>query len=388
MKILFISSRVPFPLDKGDKLRAYHFIKQLGKNHEVFLFCLSEKKVSELQINELNKIASKVYIFQLSKAKIFLNLLRALFNGKPFQVGYFFNSNAKREIEIINNIHQPNAVFCQLVRTAEYAKNINPEIKLIDIMDALSKGIERRIPNEKFFFRLILKLELNRLKKYEDNIASKFNKSFIISDQDYGFLPTSLREKCSVIANGVDYDFFNPSKNILKKYDLIFAGNMAYPPNIFAVNFLVKEILPLLQANFPHLKLLIAGANPTAEVLNLKSENIEVSGWMEDIRDAYNSSKIFVAPMLTGSGLQNKILESMSMQLPCITSPLAAKALMNISKNIPFICNNPAEYANVISNLLLDVEQRRKIGEQGREYVIKYYNWNNIAKQLETNLNK
>jgi glycosyltransferase involved in cell wall biosynthesis len=274
-----------------------------------------------------------------------------------------------------------------LIRTAEYAQNINPQLKLIDIMDALSKGIERRIPNEKFLFRQILKLELWRLKKYENNISSKFDKSFIISQQDLGYLPKSLQNNCSVIANGVDYDFFYPSKNNSKKYDIIFAGNMAYPPNVFAVNFLVKEILPLLKTSFPNIKLLIAGANPTLDVLNLKSENTEVSGWIEDIREAYDSSKIFVAPMLTGSGLQNKILESMAMQLPCITSPLAAKALTNISKNVPFICENPNEYASVISNLLLDDEQRIRIGEQGREYVIKYYNWSNIAKQLEFNLN-
>jgi sugar transferase (PEP-CTERM/EpsH1 system associated) len=387
LKILFISSRVPFPLDKGDKLRAYHFIKQLNKNHEVLLFCLSEEKISELQTLELKKIASKVYIFHLSKANILFNLFKALFSGKPFQVGYFFSGNAKREIEILNSIHQPQAVFCQLIRTAEYAQNINPQLKLIDIMDALSKGIERRIPNEKFLFRQVLKLELWRLKKYENNISSKFDKSFIISQQDLGYLPKSLQNNCSVIANGVDYDFFYPSKNNSKKYDIIFAGNMAYPPNVFAVNFLVKEILPLLKTSFPNIKLLIAGANPTLDVLNLKSENTQVSGWIEDIREAYDSSKIFVAPMLTGSGLQNKILESMAMQLPCITSPLAAKALTNISKNVPFICENPNEYVSVISNLLLDDEQRVRIGEQGREYVIKYYNWSNIAKQLEFNLN-
>jgi polysaccharide biosynthesis protein PslH len=386
LKILFISSRVPFPLDKGDKLRAYHFIKQLNKNHEVFLFCLSEEKISEIQLSELKKITSRIYIYQLSKVKILINLVKVLFTGKPFQVGYFFNSNAKREIEIINKIHQPKAVFCQLVRTAEYAKNINPEIKLIDIMDALSKGIERRIPNEKFLFRQLLKLELKRLKKYEESIANKFNKSFIISEQDFGYLPQSLQSNCKVIANGVDFDFFNHEKNVSKRYDLIFAGNMAYPPNIFAANFIVKEILPLLKKDFPQLKLLIAGANPTAEVLNLKSEHTEVSGWLEDIRIAYSSSKIFVAPMLTGSGLQNKILESMSMQLPCITSALAAKALMNVSKDVPFICNSPKEYADTIVSLLLDEEQRLRIGEQGRAYVIKNYNWTTIANQLEKTL--
>jgi sugar transferase (PEP-CTERM/EpsH1 system associated) len=377
---------VPFPLDKGDKLRAYHFIKQLSKNHEVLLFCLNEENVSASQIAELKKIATKVYVYKLSKIKILFNLIKVLFNGKPFQIGYFFNSNAKRELEIINSIHQPKAIICQLVRTAEYVKNINSDLKLIDIMDALSKGIERRIPNEKFLFRLVLKLELKRLKKYEENIALKFNKSFIISEQDFNYLPQSLQKNCIVIANGVDYDFFYPSNNTNQKFDLIFAGNMAYPPNIFAVNYLAKEILPLLKTNFPQIKLLVAGANPTVEVLNLKSESIEISGWMEDIRVAYNSSKIFVAPMLTGSGLQNKILESMSMKLPCVTSPLAAKALVNISKEVPFICNTPSEYAHVISKLLQDVEQRKKIGEQGREYVIKYYNWNTIASELESNL--
>ena len=114
--------------------------------------------------------------------------------------------------------------------------------------------------------------------------------------------------------------FFNPKKRIKKKYELVFTGNMSYPPNVNAVEYIAKELMPLLIERKPDIKLLIAGATPANSVKALSSENILVSGWLDDIRDAYNDASVFLAPLQIGTGLQNKLLEAMCMEVPCITS--------------------------------------------------------------------
>lgn len=388
MKILFVTSRAPYPLDKGDKLRAYHFIKELSKNNQVILFSLNDSKLSDLENTKLHEIAGKVYIYKLGKLKIFWNLLIALFKGLPFQVGYFFSTSAKRELEILVALHKPDVVISQLVRTSEYCKDLKIDSKYIDLMDALSKGIERRIPHENFIFKLVLKLELKRLQKYEEKIAKYFNQSLIITQQDLELLSPRLHASCRVVANGVDSDFFrNSLPNNSPEYDILFAGNMAYPPNVFAVVFLVEQVLPILEKENKHIKVLIAGANPSDEVLKLQRHNVTVTGWMDDIRQAYFNSKIFVAPMFIGTGLQNKILESMSMQLPCVTSSLAAQALVDSYEKILFICNTPNEFAECISKLLIDPEQRNRVGELGRNYVLENYSWQKVGKELNELVN-
>jgi glycosyltransferase involved in cell wall biosynthesis len=158
---------------------------------------------------------------------------------------------------------------------------------------------------------------------------------------------------------------------------------MNYPPNIAAAIFLVEEILPKLKSQFPNVAVLIAGANPSSEVQNLTNENVTVSGWMNDIRDAYCESRVFVAPMFIGAGMQNKILEAMSSELPVITTTLAAEAFKekNLSKVIE--ANSSFEFAKAIQYYLLNETAQISDGKKNRIYVEEKYSWKISNQKLE-----
>jgi len=373
MKLFFLLARVPYPTEKGDKLRAFHQITHLSKHHEIIICALNEGVLHDDAIPVLSKYASAVHIIPISKSTIISNIIRALFTGKPLQVGYYYNQATRKIIHSLIQKYQPDHIFCQLIRMAEYVKE-SPIPKTLDYQDVFSKGVERRLATSSVFMRPFLKLEYQRLLDYERTAFDQFNNKIIISYPDRDLIPHPEKEKIVVVANGVDTDFFHPLTRE-KKYDLVFTGNMGYPPNIQAAEFLVNKIIPLVLEKRSDLKVLIAGANPTMRVMVLRSPHIEVSGWVPDMREAYARAKIFIAPMQLGTGLQNKLLEAMAMKIPCITSSLANQALNAKAGEEILVGETPQEYTHHILTLLKDETSAASIAEKGYQFVLKNYSW-------------
>jgi len=380
MKIFVLLPRVPYPLEKGDKLRAFNHIKYLSAHNEIHLCALNDTVIHPEAINALTPFCKSIHILNLPKRIIFINLLKTLFNGNPFQVGYFFNKKNFKKIEKLIDDIKPERIFCQLIRVSEYVKNKKIK-KTIDYQDVFSKGIERRIVSSSFYMKPLLRMEYKRLLKYEAYIFDFFENKIIISYPDRELIPHAKKDKIIVIPNGVDTNFFKP-RFCEKEFALLFTGNMGYMPNIISAVFLVRNILPSIIKKYPEIKLLIAGANPSSAVCSLKSDNVMVTGWVKDIREYYIKSKIFIAPMQLGTGLQNKLLEAMAMHLPCITSPLVNSALGALNNQEILIGNSPYEYASHIFSLLENEDKSSYIGNNGYKFVIKNYNWEKINEQL------
>lgn len=383
MKLFILLSRFPFPLDKGDKLRAYHQIKELSKNHEIYLFTLSDQKIKKEDYNQLKSYCQEVDIFYLSKFQIFLRLVFTLFFKKsPLQLAYFFNRNAKRKIRESIEKNRIEHIYCQLIRTTDYVKDIQNIPKTLDYMDALSRGLERRIKNATFYLKPFLKLEAKRLKKYEHLIFKQFNNKTIISEQDRDLIVHAKNDEIVIVPNGVSSDYYH-KETTEKKYDIIFTGNMSYPPNIRGAEYLIKTIMPIVWKTNPSVNVVIAGTSPTAKIKNLANEKITITGWVKDIRTYYNASNIFVAPMLIGTGLQNKLLEAMSMEIPCVTSKLANNALGAKDAKEILIAQNPEAYAKHILNLINNKKLAKDIATSGKNYVLENFSWQSSTTKLE-----
>lgn len=381
MKILVLLPRVPFPLEKGDKLRAFNQIKCLSHNNEIVLCALSDCPVHPEAMKNLLPFCKTVYVLKISKTGIFFNLLKAFFKGIPFQTGYFYNRKVHKRFRQIIEKEQPDHIYCQLLRVAEYV--IDQKLpKTLDYQDVFSKGIERRISKSPFYLKPLLKLEYQRLIKYENRVFDVFNNKTIISFPDRDLIPHPEKEKIHVIPNGVDFGFFKPMVRN-KDVQLVFTGNMGYPPNVNAAEYLVNEILPLVHQKKPEVKVLLAGATPDKRVLALKSNKVEVTGWVDDIRECYARAEIFIAPMQIGTGLQNKLLEAMAMNLPCITSSLANEALHAKNGVEILVGNNPKDYANHILHLLDDKVFSASVAKEGNSFVRSNYNWEIATGALE-----
>jgi polysaccharide biosynthesis protein PslH len=381
MKILVILSRVPYPLEKGDKLRAYNQIRELSKKHQIILFALNDTKLDENAVNEMKKYCRAISIISLSKLTIIKNLIRAVFTGLPLQVGYFYFNKAQKKIDELVKRHQPDHIYCQLIRTSEYAKTYAIP-KTLDYMDVFSKGIERRISSDPFYMKPLLSIEYRRLLKYEKKVFGYFNNKTIISTQDRNFIPHPENQKINVIPNGVDTDYFKPVQR-KKEFELLFNGNMNYPPNVESVEYLVDKIMPYVWNRMPGTRLLISGASPNSRVKELESDKVIVSGWVDDVRENYAKSRILVAPMQISIGLQNKLLEAMAMQIPCVTSMLANNALGARHNEQIMVADKPEQYALQILELLQNEAKAKQIALNGYQFAISNFNWKTTTAQLE-----
>lgn len=371
-KLVVMLSRFPYPLEKGDKLRAFYQIKEFSNDFDISLIAVSEKKISTSERKQLEEYCSAIHIVRISKLSILINLFLCLFNNKPFQIGYFYSLVGHLKVKQLLKEIQPNHIYCQLIRSSEYIKDYHACPKTLDYMDALSKGIERRISKASWYSKWLFVSEAKRLKLYERSVFDYFENKIIISDQDRELIHHPQKQQIMIIPNGIDQRFFE-SLPTPKEYDLVFIGNLSYAPNIEAVEFISNEILNERK----DLNCLISGATPHPIVQRIckSNKNIRLQGWIEDIREAYCKGKIFIAPMMIGTGMQNKLLEAMALGIPCITTSLANNAIKAIHGESIIVANTKNEFIEAIDLLNKNEELYQKIASEGRLFVQKNYSW-------------
>lgn len=199
MKLLIVLSRFPYPLDKGDKLRAFHFLRLLAEHHEIHLFCLTEEKISEKSYQTVKSFCKSIRVVKLNKFQIALNLMKAMFSSLPFQVAYFYKPTIKKILENYFNEIKPDHVFCQLLRMAEYCIDLNCK-KTLDYQDVFSYGVKRRLSVSPFYLKSILKSEYNRLINYEKKVFDLFDNKIIISETDRDLIPHDDNKLIEIIS--------------------------------------------------------------------------------------------------------------------------------------------------------------------------------------------
>ena len=381
-KIVFITSRFPYPISKGDQLRAYFQLQSLSRNNEVYLIALSDKKLDRSLYRHLS-FCTDIQVYRTSRLSQIVGMSKCLFNQKPFQVGYFFSKSAKKSIAEYLNLVKPDYIHCHLLRTVEYVKQIKNVDKSIDFMDAFSIGMKKRGEIEKNpIKRFFLFSEYKRLRTYERAIFNHFDRFAIISDQDAHYIDHPNSKEIDIVPNGVDFDSFFP-RNEEKKYDICFMGNMSYPPNVEAIKYTITHILPLLLHKKTNLKFLIAGANPTSYIRQLQSKNIDVIEHFDHISDSIARSRIMISPMVVSIGLQNKIIQAMAMKVPNIVSKSANRAI-HAKHNLEILeADQPSAYVEAVMTLLENKNLYNSIIENAFRFVKAKYSWEKVNTILE-----
>ena len=383
-KLFVILSRVPFPLDKGDKLRAYHQLKVLSKKYEVYLACLTDEKFDEKVHAALSEISCSHQIYALNKFFIFWNLIKGLFSQKPFQVHYFYQKRIHRKIQKEIAVIQPDFIYCQLIRVAEYVKDYHHIPKTLDYMDAFSMGMKRRRDVGKGLNKLLTNIEFQRLKLYENRIFDYFNHHTIISEQDRAHISHSNHERIKVIKNGIDESFFNFIYLGEVDFDFVFVGNLSYAPNVACCEFILDELMPKLRELNPAIKGLFAGTSPHEKIISKAKfhPEITISGWVPDIKNAYAAARICIAPLFIGTGLQNKLLEAMALGVPCVTTSLANNALKATPQKEILIADSVEAFTQQIITLLENKVLRESLSAEGKSFVKSNYNWEHATAQI------
>ena len=459
MKILFLAHRIPYPPNKGDKIRSFNEIKYLSNSHEIDLVCLADNSADVQFQKDLKKYCRKVFVHCLHSAWAKIKGTVYLASGKAISVGYFYLRKVQQTVDRRLEQTDYDAIICFSSPMAEYVfrskgfwsrkvqgtgykvqgqkkrifANLGPctlhrkPVLVMDFCDVDSDKWAQYGTLTSFPKSFIYTLENHRLAKYEKKIAEHFDHSVFVSQKEAEiFLNLNPHlTNISVIPNGVDYNYFAPQerhkaqssgqKKISRKTMrlqpnikseirnpkseispmphapcpmLLFTGAMDYYANVDGVKWFCDNIYPEIQINFPNTEFHIVGSNPNANVKALQNNNgVKVTGFVENTRLFYEKAYICVIPLRMARGIQNKVLEAMSMEKAVITTSQAIQGITAVNGEHLVVADEPKEFAQSVVTLLKDKDRRFTLGKNARRFVKTNYNWQTNMEKLEELLN-
>lgn len=387
MKILFLAQRVPYPPNKGDKLRSFNEIKFLSKNHTISLVCLADNEQELHYKKELKHYCSTVDIIQRSSWHSNLRSLLYLFSHVPLTLPYFYSKALQMTVRQRLREEAYDLIFVYCSSMAQYVEQVTNIPRVIDFVDVDSQKWAQYAQRSAFPKNWVYHSESRRLGAYETLIAKTYQHCFLVSDREVKDFRTAISpcKKMTAILNGVDTELFEPSPEPYDSHALSFIGDMGYFANVETVLYFSRKILPLIQESVPHVIFYIVGRNPSEELLKLGAEhpNIVVTGNVETVQPYVKKSAALVAPMQIARGVQNKILEAMAMGVPVVTNSLGFEGITASPGHDILVEDRPETFAKRVIELMTNVDLRKTIASNARKRIEQEYRWETNIHTLE-----
>lgn len=384
MRILCLTSRLPYPPNRGDRLRAYNFIKRLSQDHELSLVSFIAKESERDYLGSLRAYCQDVQVLLLDRRQSALSVALNLWRRAPLQSLYYRSGEMQRLVDGVLVSGRFDAAYVHLFRMAPYVADWSDGYRVVDLTDVISQEVIRSLPYRGLAWRGIYSLDRPRMERCERDVANAFEETWLISDADRRVLAESCPEaNIQVVTNGVDVERFHPAGRHADPNRLIFVGHLRVFHNVDAVTHLVRDVLPLVRQQAPACTLEIVGANPGPEVQRLAGDPaVTVTGYVEDLNASLNRASIFVAPLRFAAGVQNKVLEAMAAGRPVVTSSVVNQGLGSQEDQDVLIADDAQSTARQIVALLRDDELRTRIGRSGLEFVRRKYSWEHVAARM------
>lgn len=387
MKILMLTPYLPYPLVSGGQIRTYNLLKHLSKDHEITLFSLIKDYKEEENLKELEKYCAKIRLFKrTNKPWAPRNILLALLTRYPFLVTRNWALNMKGEVQK----ELENGKYDLIHAETFYMMPNIPETKIPTILVEQTMeylGYQEYAKKANPILRPLLNFDIKKIKYWETKYWKEADKLITMSEEDKDFILNELGKdlNISVVANGVDLEYFaKVNKKLPLAPTVLFVGTFKWLPNIEAVDFIVEDIWPKVIKKLPNSKLKIVGFSPTEKLLRYgKEPSIDVLGGIPDIRDAFMSSHMLLAPIKSGKGTRFKVLEAMVTGTPVVATNLAVEGIEAKDGKQVLTSDTAEGLAELTVKLLKDKKLQDQLSKEGLKVVKSRYSWDIIAKHLD-----
>jgi len=399
VNILFLAHRVPFPANKGEKIRTFNQIKYLMEGNNKVSVCAPLESKEELAFFQaLNEQYCESVHFSTLSNKL-IRFTKGLLTGKALSVANFYSLDLQAKFDELIASGSFDAVICTSSAMAEYIYKSNSlndlhkkPLLLMDFMDLDSDKWRQYADSSSWPMKWVYQREAVLLSRYEQKITNNFDFSFFIADAEVELFKSQHGSsgKVLTLGNGMDTNLFTPAitepNNEAPVF--LFTGVMDYKPNIDAVVWFVEKIWPAIIKKFPEAKFIIAGMNPSTQVKALEtSSGIEVTGFVDDILPYYHQSNYFVAPFRLARGVQNKVLQAFSCGLPVIATPMGAEGIDCIEGEHILIASDESEFLLAIDTLEANVNFRENIKKNALRLINDHYSWQGKLQVLDDVVN-
>jgi sugar transferase (PEP-CTERM/EpsH1 system associated) len=388
--ILYLTHRVPFPPDKGDRIRNWNILRFLAERFPVWLGCLSDEPLPAEHEQVLRKTTQQMGIVPIGRER-WVRGLGHMLRGRSISEGMFWSPRLANLLAEWGKSVRFRTAIISASSLVPYLKHpiLSHTTKIVDLVDVDSQKWFDYAAKARFPRSVVYRLEGQRVRKLEQGLPTWVDGVLLVSDAEaelYRSFASSGHVR--VVTNGVDLEYFRPLEVDLEPV-CTFVGALDYPPNVDAAEWFATEVWPAVRTTRPDLRFRLVGRNPSSRVLALKSiAGIEVVASVPDVRPWLARSTVVVVPLRIARGLQNKVLEALAMAKACVVSPKALAGVKARPGSELLAVETPEEWVAAILRLFHDSSLRRTLGEAGRQYVQTHHSWaaclNPLAEWLAT----
>lgn len=394
MKILWVKAGGLLPLDSGGKIRSYHILRELARDHKVTFFGFHAEQENPAH-RELEKIFERVVCcpLQLPAAKSPAELLqygRGVFSGAPYAIRKYCRPQVVRELRDLTATNDFDVMVCDFLVAAGAIPWDSPISKVL-----FTHNVEAMIWKRHYdvatnpLWKLLSWREWRTMSRAERIYLQKADQVLTVSQTDLDFFAGMVpRSKLTVIPTGVDIDYFRPLENEIEN-TLVFTGSMDWLPNEDGIIYFIQEIFSKIRRQVPNVRLDVVGRYPSQRLQVLAAEHtnhVHLTGWVDDIRPYLAQSAVCVVPLRIGSGTRLKIFEAMAMAKAVVSTTIGAEGLPVRHGTDLLLADTPDEFAQSVVQLLQDAPSRRKLGRAARELVEGKYSWASVARDFASAL--
>ena len=390
-RLLFLAHRIPFPPDKGDKIRSFHILRHLSTRFEVYLGCFADGPVDGRHIDELRKYCTDVFCLRLERSQVVERAARALFLGQSITESFYHDGRMARWVADTLATRSISDIFVFCSAMAPYVLPTPPTSRLVlDLVDVDSEKWDAYARSTGGLLRSIFRREHRRVFALETRAGEASDHILFVSGaeaREFAALAPGLAGRVGHIDNGVDSVFFDPDREMPNPFTpdslpIVFSGAMDYRANTDAATWFARECLPQIRNEHPRAEFWVVGANPTRAVRRLGTHaGVFVTGGVEDMRPFLAHAACAVAPMRIARGVQNKVLEAMAMARPLVVTSAALEGISARPDRELLVADEARNYSLRVSEVLSG--SHREIGPAARLFVMREHNWADNLRALD-----
>ncbi len=382
--VLYLVHRMPYPPDKGDKVRSYHLLKHLQRRHRVFLGTFIDDPQDEAHLPALRALCPDLHVERLSPAWAKVRSLPAMLCEKPLSVRFYRSQRMRDWVASVVRDHRPEAAVVFSGAMAQFAMpHIAQVPMLLDLVDVDSVKWAQYAQARRGPMAWLYQRESRCLLAFEREAVANSEHAFLVTDKEaalFRSLAPESQHKVQALCNGVDASVFAPEPHSPSPFastdrPIVFTGAMDYWPNVDGVIWFAREVLPQVRQRWPHATFHVVGRNPTPEVRALQGPGVTVTGTVPDVRPYLQHAHAVVAPLRVARGIQNKILEAMAMAQPVITVHGCAQAISATPAQGLWVADSPEEWSQAIDRSLSSPQAHVQAGLNARRFVVEHFSW-------------
>jgi sugar transferase (PEP-CTERM/EpsH1 system associated) len=382
--LLFLCHRIPYPPNKGDKIRAFHLLHHLSQHFDIFLATFVDDPADWPYVPDVEKFCQDSIFIEQKPLLSRVKGLKGLLTGEALSVPFYTNRKMHRWVDTILREKKIEHALVYSSSMAQYVTNPDCTFKrkIIDFVDIDSDKWQQYSEKQSWPLNWLYRREARCLLAYEKSLSHDFDAGLFVSSTEAALfrkLSPDTAHKTGFYNNGVNTEYFDPSVERVSPYPagvlpIVFTGAMDYWPNVDAVIWFAQEVFPLLRALHPKVFFYIVGSGPTRLVQKLsKAPGVVVTGRVEDIRPYIQSAVAAVAPMRIARGVQNKVLEAMAMEKPVVVSTKGLEGIEAVHGREVLVADRESEYVDFLDQIVAG--EFADMGPDARKHVVNGFDW-------------